>query len=119
MNPDRVTWGDSRIEAEFAAIREELHEYRPLPERVNALVDEFRVMRDLPTKLAEIAVEFRGMRADIGNCFEAIRDAEAKRGAREEEQRLERKSDRRWMFGSAMTAAGLVIAALGLLAGKF
>lgn len=119
MNPDRTAWGDSRISSEFKAVREELLSLRPLPERVSTLTDEMRVMRDLPTRLAEIAVEFRGMREDIGNCFTAIREAEAKREAREEEQRRERKSDRRWMVGSAFTAASLVVATLGLLAGKF
>lgn len=120
MNPeDRHVWGDSRIESEFRTIREELHELRPLPERVAILTDELRAMRNLPERLAELAVEFRGMRGEINNCFSAIRNAESKREKREEEQRLERKSDRRWMFGSAMTAAGLVIAAFGLLAGKF
>lgn len=118
MNPDRVRWGDSRIEAEFASIRGELHDLRPLPERVNILTDEMRALRNLPDSLAEFAVEFRYLRRDVGSCFDAIRVAEEKREHREEEQRLERKSDRRWIFGSAMTAAGLVIAALGLLAGK-
>lgn len=119
MNPDRTTWGDTRLDAEFARIEAELHELRPIPERVDTVLNEVRGMRDLPKHLAEFAVEFRNLRQDVGHCFEAIRDAEAKREKREEEQRLERKSDRRWMFGSAMTAAGLVIAALGLLAGKF
>ena len=119
MNPDRTTWGDSRLDAEFKAIHDELQGLRPLPERVSNLIDETRALRSLPERLAEFAVEFRNLRSDVGNCFEAIRDAEDKREKREEEQRLERKSDRRWMVGSAMTAAGLVIAALGILAGKF
>jgi hypothetical protein len=118
MNPDRTAWGDSRITAEFAQIREELHDLRPLPERVSLLTDEMRVMRDVPQKLAEIAVEFRGIRKDVGGCFAAIREAETKREVREDAQRKERKSDRRWMVGSTMTAASLVIGALALLADK-
>lgn len=115
MNPDRVTWGDSRIEAEFNSIREELHELRPLPERVNTLTDEMRAMRNLPERLAEFAVEFRNLREDVSHCFIAIRDAEKKRESREDEQRKERKADRWMMIGSVLSAAGLVIAAIALL----
>lgn len=118
MNPDRTVWGDTRLDQEFREIREELHELRPLTERVSLLIDEQRALRDLPTRLADMAAEFRHMRKDVGNCFDAIRVAEEKRSKREEEQRLERKSDRRWMVGSAMTAASLVIAAIALLAGR-
>lgn len=118
MNPDRTTaWGDSRISAEIASIREELHELRPLPERVNVLTDEMRAMRDVPAKLAEIAVEFRNLSTDVGGCFDAIRESETKRELREEQQRRERKSDRRWMVGTILTSAALVIAAVGLLVG--
>jgi hypothetical protein len=86
-----------------------------LPGRVNTLTDEMRAMRDLPTRLAEFAVEFRGLRQDVGKCFEAIRMAESKREKREEEQRAERKTDRKWMFGAVISAAGLIIATIALL----
>jgi hypothetical protein len=76
LNPDRTTWGDTRLDDEFKQIRDELHELRPLPGRVNTLTDEMRAMRDLPTNLAEFAIEFRGLRKDVGKCFDAIRDAE-------------------------------------------
>lgn len=115
MNPDRTVWGDTRLDQEFREIREELRELRPLPDRVTTLVDEMRAMRKMPERLAEFVVEFRNLRDDVGHCFDAIRDAESKRERREEEQRIERKSDRRWMVGSAFTAAALVIAALALI----
>jgi hypothetical protein len=118
VTPDRVLWGDSRIEAEFRSIVEELHGLRPLPERVAVLTDEIRAMRNLPERLAEFAVELRNLRKDVGHCFEAIRAAEDKREKRDDEQRRERKADRRWIVGSAMTAASLVIAALALLADR-
>lgn len=120
MNPERTSaWGDGRLDQEFREIREELHELRPLTGRVAALVDEQRAFRDLPARLADLATEFRYMRKDVTACFDAIRIAEEKRAKREEEQRVERKSDRRWMVGSALTAASLVIASLALLAGRF
>jgi hypothetical protein len=115
VNPDRTTWGDTRLDDEFAQIRGEFHELRGLPERVNTLTTELRAMRDLPKNLAEFAIEFRGLRHDVGKCFEAIRDAEDKREKREDQQRVDRKADRRWFIGSALTAAGLVIAAIALL----
>jgi hypothetical protein len=115
LNPDRTTWGDTRLDDEFKQIRDELHELRPLSGRVNTLTDEMRAMRDLPTNLAEFAIEFRGLRKDVGKCFDAIRDAETKREKREDQQRTDRKADRRWYIGSSLTAAGLVIAAIALL----
>jgi predicted nucleic acid-binding Zn-ribbon protein len=116
VNPERTTkWGDSRLDDEFQQIREELHDLRPLPERVNTLTTELRAMRDLPKNLAEFAIEFRGLRKDVGKCFDAIRDAENKREKREEVQRAERKTDRRWMFGAVISAAGLIIATIALL----
>jgi hypothetical protein len=115
VNPDRTTWGDTRLDDEFKQIREELHELRPLSGRVNTLTDEMRAMRDLPTNLAEFAIEFRGLRKDVGKCFDAIRDAENKREKRDEQQRTERKTDRRWMFTAVISAAGLVIGAIALL----
>jgi hypothetical protein len=115
LNPDRTTWGDTRLDDEFKQIRDELHELRPLPGRINTLTDEMRAMRDLPTRLAEFAIEFRGLRKDVGKCFDAIREAETKREKREEEQRAERKTDRKWMFGAIISAAGLIIATIALL----
>jgi ferric-dicitrate binding protein FerR (iron transport regulator) len=35
---------------------------------------------------------------------------------RDREQATERKADRRWMFGAALSAASLVVAAIGVLA---
>lgn len=123
MNPERTSrWGDSRIEAELARIDEELHEYRPLPTRVEALIDEMRSLRRLPERLSEFSVKLDNLARDVGRCFESNREtnakldaAEEKREKREEEQRQERKSDRKWMVGSALVAAGLVISALAFL----
>jgi hypothetical protein len=116
LNPDRTTWGDTRLDDEFKQIRDELHDLRGLPERLDTLTHEFRVMRDLPTRFAEFAIEFRGLRQDVGKCFDAIRDAEAKREKREEGQRKERKNDRWLMLTAILTAAGLIIGTIAILA---
>lgn len=123
MNPERTDrWGDSRIDAAIADIKSELHDLRGMPEKVALVTDELRAMRDLPAHMAEIAVEFRNLREDVGHCFDSIRDvdkkltrAEEQRAKREDEQRRERVLDRRWMVGSAISAAALVIAALALI----
>jgi hypothetical protein len=115
LNPDRTTWGDTRLDDEFKQIRDELHELRPLPGRVNMITDELRALRDLPTNLAEFAIEFRGLRKDVGKCFDAIREAENKREKRDEVQRKERKNDRWLMLTTILTAAGLIIGTIALL----
>lgn len=120
MNPERtIKWTDSRLD-----------------DRFETLTSEVRSLRDIPKAVVELTVKLDQLRTDLGHCFDAIRevrqevhDAETKREEREEERmredlrrdearRQERKSDRHWMVGSAMSAAGLVIAALALLADK-
>ena len=62
----------------------------------------------------------------LTNLDAALRDLHAKHDqraraeeTRQKEQRKERKSDRRWMVGTGLTSAALVVAALGLFADKF
>jgi chromosome segregation ATPase len=109
VNPDRLRWGDTRLDSEFAEIKDEIHDLPALRERLETVINEQRAMRDFPKnvgeRLAEIKIEMQQMTKDLANCFSAIREAEDKRERREEVARKERKADRRWIIGSALTAA--------------
>lgn len=103
MTPDRTRWGDSRLDD---------------------LANELRALREIPGKLAELVVELGYVKKDTAACHGAVRDLRADFTQYREEQeqqheahRLERKSDRRWMVGTVLTSAALVIAAMGLLLG--
>lgn len=106
MNPpERIRWTDSRVDD---------------------LANEVRALRDVPKGMGELAVEMRHVQQDTNACHTALRELRDDFQAYCEEQaqtheahRLERKSDRRWMIGTALTAAGLVIAAMAILVGHF
>lgn len=53
-----------------------------------------------------------GLRNDMASEFVALRNAAQAQAAT---QAAERKSDRKWLVGAILTAAGLVIAAIGVL----
>lgn len=97
----RVRWTDDRLDDKF-----------------QMLADEMRAIRDLPMKLAELVVEMREVKVDTHACFESVRETRALIETHREEQRRERTSTVRWTIGSIFTAAGLVIAAGGLLADR-
>lgn len=120
---DRVLWGDSRIEDAV----------KRLDGRIDDVQNEVRAARGLPEAMAKMAGEIAKLavvidqhRKDVTACHDAVRDLrkdfENYREGQEEMQeshRLERKTDRRWMFGAVFTAAALVISAVGILAGQF
>lgn len=104
-------------------------------ERIDDLANEIRPLRTLQTNVAKIDLKYDRLHADLTNCFNAIREVERKlidavrdlnrrldesedkREAREEEARKEAIAQRRWIIGSAISASGLVIAALAILTG--
>lgn len=92
--------------------------------RLDDLANELRALRNVPARIAEVAVDLGYLKKDTGACHRAVRDLRSEFNAYRDEQgeqreahRLERKSDRRWMIGTVLTAAALVIAAMGLLLG--
>ena len=70
----------------------------------------------LRVRIALLEERWKNIEADYAE-LKGTMDAMVKRlEHREREQALERKSDRRWMFGAALSAASLVVAAVGVLA---
>ena len=114
MNPDRTRWGDSRLDDAFVALRAQIAE----------VINEVRALRSLPTEIAKLSLLADRHYSDVNACHRAVRELRDDFNAYTEEQaetheahRLERKSDRRWMVGTVLTSAALVIGAMGLLLG--
>jgi hypothetical protein len=98
MTNERNDWSGPRISDRFAA----------LEKRVNGM----------PEKVIRLEQQFADFDADLAELKTASHALVVRLEHREHEQAKERKQDRRWLVGSCFTAAGLVIAALGLLADK-
>ena len=91
-------WSNERISDRFASMEK----------RINGL----------PDRVTRMETDFRNFDADLTELKAASHAIVARFEHREQEQIKERKQDRRWLVGSSFTAAGLVIAALGLLADR-
>lgn len=105
-----------------------------LDDNIGIIHDELRALRELPRSVADLATQIEKVDDDLDRCFQLTRETSdelrayikgeqerreqerRERDNRNEQRRLERKSDRRWLVGTCFTAAGLVIAAIGLLA---
>ena len=82
-------------------------------------------LRELPMAMVEMQGDLKQATAGVHNCHEAVRELregfdQYKEDEREEkeQERRDRKADRRWTITAIFAAAGLVISALGLLAGR-
>lgn len=109
---DRTRWTDDRLDDRF------VH----LDERVNDVTHEVHALRNLPNAVSELAVEVREARSDVDHGFESMRDLSQKldlhvteRREKDEQHRVERKSDRRFLVTTMLTAVGIVIAGVALL----
>lgn len=96
-----MTWTDERIADRFTSVEARL-----------------RRMDDLPDRMTRIEERLGPVAEDAAGCLARLDALTERLAERENMQRKERQSDRRWLIGSALTAAGLVIAALGILADK-
>jgi hypothetical protein len=97
---ERVRWTDARLDDQFETVRNEL-----------------RALRDVPKGMGEIAVELRYIKDDtreLRNDFSAYIEEQTQL---RETHRVERKSDLRWVLGTVLTAASLIIAAMAILIG--
>jgi soluble cytochrome b562 len=124
MNPSE-RWTDERLDDRFAGIDAQLRRQEgaiqlmadtgmrvvAIDGRLQSAVEELRDCREGITAL--------GKRLD--ETAETLREGElAQLKAKEierEELRLERKSDRRWLIGTVLTSALLIVAALAALSG--
>lgn len=120
-----MEWTKGRLDDAFEEIRRRLDEtFAELRKRLDRLEDV-----DLHIQMAELAVYVKGVHEDVEECrkmwerLDANLTNQREKDRQEREQRIlqvqaERKSDRRWLTGTILTASGLVVAAIGVLADK-
>jgi chromosome segregation ATPase len=72
---------------------------------------------ELSSKLAVIEERVNSAIVSVNTCLSKYEDLDEYLHRREEYQLKERKSDRRWLVGTVLSSAALVIAALGVLRG--
>lgn len=65
--------------------------------------------------VAEIRATLENARIEARQCNENVRALDEKLDQREETKRTERRQDRRFLVGTVVSAAGIIIAALALL----
>lgn len=78
--------------------------------------DLVRRINGMPERVVRLEQQFSNFDTDLLELKTSLHAMVIRTEHREEEQRKERKSDRRYLVGSVFTAAGLVIAAVGLFA---
>ena len=117
MNPSG-RWGDERLDDFFARFR-----------RVEEIADRVPVMQEqLKTISEDTSTSRRNIHALRNDFTESllklrkeIADAEERREERHDQERkdeaMERKKDRRWLVGTILSAAGLIVAAIAVLQG--
>jgi chaperonin cofactor prefoldin len=88
------------IKAQFDGLDEDLRQFAPMLKEVN----------DLRHELNLAITEAKGARQDLTDLRDTL-------DARAEIQRLERKTDRKWLIGTILASAMLVIAAVQVLGG--
>lgn len=89
-----------QIASQFADLDRDIRAFGPLAKDVG----------DLQHQMQLALAEAKGARSELADLRKSLQD-------RAEAQRLERKSDRRWLIGTVLTSAALIIAALQVLGG--
>lgn len=109
----------NRVEQELARVAQEQ------ARQGQRMEDEVRISRDLANIVKRIPEDMATMRERLGlaikrsnDCLHKHEELEDFLHQRDREQARERKSDRRWLVGTGLSSAGLVIASLALLADK-
>lgn len=91
-------------------------------ERLDDLADSVRSLDSTVREIAEVTVITRERAAAAikrsTECVKIVDDLELYLRNRDEAQAKERKTDRRWLVGTVLSSAGLIIAAVSLLAEK-
>lgn len=113
-----------RCEREIAKLDKDV---AVLKEQVNTIRSTQEATGQLPSVVAKWQTNIEGLQEDIHYLRNAIRKREEERKRERDERRkeaqeeqkqrrIEKRSDRRWIVGTMLTAAGLIVAAIGLLA---
>lgn len=84
-------------------------------DRLNDFYSEFRRTRDQVEKIAVMEATLKTVGEDASACRESIEKLRENLDGAARTQVTERKADRRWLIGTCLSAAALILAALGLL----
>lgn len=83
-------------------------------DRLDDLAREVHVLTDASVTTIRLEGQVEGLAKDLGELIRAFSEFKREESRKETEQHKERKSDRRWMIGTALTSAALVISALAV-----
>lgn len=86
-------------------------------DRLDDLARQVQELAGVQAELAQMRERLGSVNDDTHSCITELRDLKAQLDRRAQTQHEERKSDRRWMIGTLLTTAGLVIAALAVFVG--
>lgn len=85
--------------------------------RLDDLAADVRSLGPLVVQMAEARLELKAARLAADKACSMVEELEDLLRSREDMQRQERKADRRWMIGTVLVAAGLIIGAMQVLLG--
>jgi hypothetical protein len=115
---ERTRWPDERLDD----LADDVRRMVDLPERVSVLES---IARTMAADLATTRKNQHGLRNDVAESLLKLRadlataeeKREEKRDKERQDQVKERKTDRRWLIGTCLSSAGLIIAAIAVLQG--
>lgn len=118
MSPDSPESRIARLELQVAKLEQRVQDslatiatdFKALKEDVRSFAPMVRELDSLKHQLALALTESKGARTEIGELRVSLEE-------RAERQLQERKMDRRWLVGTVLTSAGLIIVALQVLSG--
>lgn len=114
MTPELRRWTDERLDDLAKRVEDNTRQQ----DLINQLRTDVSTLKsDLSGIVATLRTELRGVGGDTVQCITELRDLKVDLKKREEVQHDERRADRRWMIGTLLTTAGLVIAALAIFLG--
>jgi hypothetical protein len=96
-------WNDERLD--------DLHQ------RVNENTRKFEEFLSLRSDLVDLRAHVLGAEKIATDAYLALNALQSKLEARQDAQQIERKADRRWMVGTFLVSAGLIVAAVRLFIG--
>jgi hypothetical protein len=96
-------WNDDRLD--------DLHD------QVRAAHQRIEAMENIRGELIELRTHMSVIGEDSHECLRDLRQLKADLDKRAQDQVKERKADRRWVIATALTTAGLIIAALAIFLG--
>lgn len=114
MTPDDLDARLGRLEMSMARLEQQVSTHET---DIRAIGPMAVTIAKLELSFTHIEAELRGARGDTAACRDEVKDLKSSLLDREQTQRKERKADRRWLIGTVLTSAALVIGAIQVLGG--